>query len=97
MWVFQSNTCSAEHKAILNANMHKEGYLASGVAAILCARHSLVRPNGVGDLQKGERYVLIDRSAAPLLTNHSQVLQYGLYRGSHPQGTRRHPTPCHFV
>ncbi|KAK7687212.1 hypothetical protein QCA50_009717 [Cerrena zonata] len=56
----ETNTCSAEHKAILNANAHKEGYLASGVAAVLCGRHSLVRPNGVGDLQKGERFVNID-------------------------------------
>ncbi|KAI0074003.1 hypothetical protein K474DRAFT_1677445 [Panus rudis PR-1116 ss-1] len=56
----ESNTCSAEHKAILNAHLRKEGYIASGVGAILCARHGLVRKNGVGDLQKGERYVNMD-------------------------------------
>ena len=39
--------------------MYKEGYIASGVAAVLCARHAFVRPNGVGDLQKGEKYVII--------------------------------------
>ncbi len=31
-------------------------YAASGVGACQC-RHMLVRPNGVGDLQKGEKYV----------------------------------------
>ncbi|KAI0069871.1 hypothetical protein K474DRAFT_1568226, partial [Panus rudis PR-1116 ss-1] len=58
--VTETNTCSAEHRAILNAHLRKEGYIASGVGAILCARHCLVRKNGVGDLQKGERYVNMD-------------------------------------
>ncbi|THH18836.1 hypothetical protein EUX98_g8889 [Antrodiella citrinella] len=56
----EDNTCSAEHNAILKANLRKEGYIASGVGAVFCARHCLVRPNGVGDLQKGERYVNMD-------------------------------------
>ena len=49
-------TCGAEHKAIIKANLRKEGYVASGVGAVMCARHSLARPCGMGDLQKGERY-----------------------------------------
>ncbi|KAJ7023339.1 hypothetical protein C8F04DRAFT_1193591 [Mycena alexandri] len=32
----------------------------SGVGAVVCARHEVVRPQGVGDLQKGERYSNID-------------------------------------
>lgn len=51
----QENTCSAEHSAIAKAGIRKEGYIASGVGAVLCARHALVRPNGTGDLQLGER------------------------------------------
>lgn len=51
----QENTCNIEHNAILKAGLRKEGYLASGVGAVLCARHSLARPNGIGDLQKGEK------------------------------------------
>ncbi|THH16521.1 hypothetical protein EUX98_g9291 [Antrodiella citrinella] len=54
----EENTCSAEHNAILKANLRKEGYIASGVGAVFCARHCLVRPNGVGDLQKGEQFSL---------------------------------------
>ena len=34
-----------------------KGLHATGIAAVSCARHQLFRPLGVGDLQKGERYV----------------------------------------
>lgn len=34
------------------------GLAATGVGTIDCARHNMKLPNGVGDLQKGERYVL---------------------------------------
>ncbi|PIL29361.1 hypothetical protein GSI_09412 [Ganoderma sinense ZZ0214-1] len=54
------NTCSAEHNAIRQANLHKEGYIASGIGAVLCARHALVRKNGAGDLQQGERQANMD-------------------------------------
>ncbi|THH18698.1 hypothetical protein EUX98_g8912 [Antrodiella citrinella] len=56
----EENTCSAEHNTIVKANIRKEGYIASGVGAVFCARHCLVRPCGVADLQKGERYVNMD-------------------------------------
>ncbi len=51
----QSSSCSAEHKAIQNANMRRQGYIASGVGAVLCARHALVRKTAVGDLPNGEK------------------------------------------
>ncbi|OJT11755.1 hypothetical protein TRAPUB_11697 [Trametes pubescens] len=54
------NTCSAEHNAIAKAGLRKEGYIASGVGAVLCARHAMVRPNGTGDLQLGERQANMD-------------------------------------
>ncbi len=54
----QKNKCSAEHKAILNANLRREGYIASGVGAVLCARHALVRKTAVGDIPNGEKYVI---------------------------------------
>ncbi|KAI9069574.1 hypothetical protein FKP32DRAFT_1559434, partial [Trametes sanguinea] len=53
----ENNTCSAEHNAILKASLRKEGYVASGIGAVLCARHAMYRPNGVGDLHLGEKYV----------------------------------------
>ncbi len=51
----QANSCSAEHKAIQNANMRRQGYIASGVGAVLCARHAMVRKTAVGDLPNGEK------------------------------------------
>lgn len=45
--------------AMWNANSKKsEGLRATGIGAVICARHALYRPNGMGDLQKGERYVI---------------------------------------
>jgi len=34
-----------------------QGLAATGVGTIDCARHNMKLPNGVGDLQKGERHV----------------------------------------
>ncbi|KAJ7841673.1 hypothetical protein B0H13DRAFT_2365584 [Mycena leptocephala] len=36
------------------------GLRCSGVGGVVCACHELVRPQGVGDLQKGERYSNMD-------------------------------------
>ncbi|OJT14652.1 hypothetical protein TRAPUB_8795 [Trametes pubescens] len=56
----EENTCSAEHNAITKAHLSREGYIASGIGAVLCARHALVRKNGTGDLQLGERQANMD-------------------------------------
>ncbi|KAI0686904.1 hypothetical protein C8T65DRAFT_590675 [Cerioporus squamosus] len=55
-----ANSCSAEHKAIQNANMRRQGYIASGVGAVLCAQHAMVRKTAVGDLPNGEKYLIMD-------------------------------------
>lgn len=34
-------------------------YSSNGVGAVICSRHGLVRPLGVGDIQKGERCVFL--------------------------------------
>ncbi|KAJ7797034.1 hypothetical protein B0H14DRAFT_3093238 [Mycena olivaceomarginata] len=36
------------------------GYSTTGVGMGVCARHEFVQPNGVGDLQKGERFTNMD-------------------------------------
>jgi hypothetical protein len=54
------NTCESQHDAIARANTRcTPGYNVTGTGLVLCARHALVRKNGVGDLQKGERQVII--------------------------------------
>ena len=41
-----------------NANSKKsEGLRATGVGAVICARHAVNMPNGMGDLEKGERWL----------------------------------------
>ncbi|KAK7045327.1 hypothetical protein VNI00_007576 [Paramarasmius palmivorus] len=47
--------------AIGKANNKKsKGLRATGIGSVTCSRHELFRPNGVGDLQKGERYCNMD-------------------------------------
>ncbi|KAJ7161709.1 hypothetical protein C8R46DRAFT_1284049 [Mycena filopes] len=36
------------------------GTVSSGIGTVDCARHNMERPNAVGDLQKGERYLNMD-------------------------------------
>ncbi|KLO04959.1 hypothetical protein SCHPADRAFT_789776, partial [Schizopora paradoxa] len=54
------NVCDSGLHAVDHANLRGgAAYAVSGVGACQC-RHMLVRPNGVGDLQKGERYANMD-------------------------------------
>ncbi|KAF8871964.1 hypothetical protein BD779DRAFT_1613866 [Infundibulicybe gibba] len=54
------STCS-NHDAIKSASARGgKGVAASGVGAVVCSRHNIQRANGVGDLQKGERYPNMD-------------------------------------
>ncbi|KAF6750109.1 hypothetical protein DFP72DRAFT_818171, partial [Ephemerocybe angulata] len=49
------STCS-RHDAVNLADVTPgQGYAASGVATVECARHNMKRPSSVCDLQKGER------------------------------------------
>lgn len=60
----EDSTCSAEFGAIKRAGIGRNGYLASGVGAVLCGRHGLARKSGVTDLQKGEKYVSVTSSSS---------------------------------
>ncbi|KLO05066.1 hypothetical protein SCHPADRAFT_794115, partial [Schizopora paradoxa] len=56
----EMNICDSGLHAVDHANLRGSAeYRASGVGACQC-RHMLVRPNGVGDLQRGERYCNMD-------------------------------------
>ena len=54
--ILQVTGCGSDFHAVNRANSKPKGYVATGVVACVCARHSLVQKNGVGDLQRGERY-----------------------------------------
>lgn len=52
----QPNMCDSQLRAVDHANTRfSRGYKSTGVGGVVCARHGLVRKNGLGDLQKGER------------------------------------------
>ncbi|KAG2108875.1 hypothetical protein DEU56DRAFT_874521 [Suillus clintonianus] len=56
----QKSSCS-NHNAVNMADTKlSQGLAATGVGTIDCARHNMKRPNGVGDLQKGEKYLNMD-------------------------------------
>lgn len=61
----EETTCS-NYDAIKSANIRGgPGVAASGLGAVLCARHAFHRPTSAGDLQKGERYVTESISSNP--------------------------------
>ncbi|KAJ7181651.1 hypothetical protein C8R43DRAFT_869903 [Mycena crocata] len=41
-------------------NKRSKGLRATGIGSVSCSRHEVFRPNGMGDLQKGERYCNMD-------------------------------------
>jgi len=53
-FVCQRSNC-VNHDAVNKPDREARGLAASGVLTIDCARHNLKRPNGVGDVQAGER------------------------------------------
>ncbi|KIL54859.1 hypothetical protein M378DRAFT_91785, partial [Amanita muscaria Koide BX008] len=54
------STC-VSHDAVNSADTKDaRGLLITGIGTVDCARHDMKRPNSVGDLQKGERYVNMD-------------------------------------
>ncbi|KAJ7661213.1 hypothetical protein B0H14DRAFT_2178788, partial [Mycena olivaceomarginata] len=52
----EMSTCSGLAALDYANTKFSRGYSSTGVGMGVCARHEFVQPNGVGDLQKGERY-----------------------------------------
>ncbi|KAJ7431875.1 hypothetical protein B0H11DRAFT_2261289 [Mycena galericulata] len=63
----EMSTCSGLAALDYANTKFSRGYAATGVAMGVCARHEFVQPNGVGDLQKGERYANMDYIFASIL------------------------------
>ncbi|KAJ7938922.1 hypothetical protein B0H13DRAFT_1851094 [Mycena leptocephala] len=55
----QRSTCVA-HDAVDKPDRESLGTASSGIGTVDCTRHNMKRPNAVGDLQKGERYLNMD-------------------------------------
>ncbi|KAF8192329.1 hypothetical protein K438DRAFT_1970135 [Mycena galopus ATCC 62051] len=56
----EMNTCSGLAALDYANTKFSQGYSTTGVGMAVCARHKFVQPNGVGDLQKGERFSNMD-------------------------------------
>ncbi|KAF7358018.1 hypothetical protein MVEN_00848900 [Mycena venus] len=78
----EMSTCS--RLAALNYANTKfaQGYSAMGVGMGVCTRHEFIQPNGVGDLQRGERYTNMDYIFASLLchihTHLRKIISYDI-------------------
>ncbi|KAM6489836.1 hypothetical protein JOM56_014648 [Amanita muscaria] len=56
----ERSTC-VSHDAMNSADTKDtQGCVVTGLGAVDCARHDFRRPNSVGDLQRGERYINMD-------------------------------------
>ena len=74
------NTCGSKFKAIDHANArYSAGYTSTGVGAVVCARHGMIRKNGVCNLQKGERYANMDYIFLSTLIDSSYLQIFVLY------------------
>lgn len=51
------SSCSGFQAMFLANRKRVKGLRTTGVGGVMCARHNMWRPNGIGDLQLGERYV----------------------------------------
>ncbi|KAF7440215.1 hypothetical protein PC9H_000559 [Pleurotus ostreatus] len=70
----EPNLCDSELRAVDHANKRRSnGYISTGVAGVVCARHGLVRRNGLGNLQKGKRYANTDFIVLSTLKNNPFV------------------------
>ncbi|KAG1877639.1 hypothetical protein DFJ58DRAFT_712348 [Suillus subalutaceus] len=58
---FKYKSSCASHNAVnLTDTKNSRGLAATGIGAIVCARHNLTRPSSVGDLQRGESKHLLE-------------------------------------
>ncbi|PBK63779.1 hypothetical protein ARMSODRAFT_893876, partial [Armillaria solidipes] len=64
------STCSGFKTLSHAESKNAVGLWATGVGMCICARHEMVRPLGVGDLQKGERYCNMDYIALSAAHDH---------------------------
>ncbi|KAJ7182437.1 hypothetical protein C8R43DRAFT_1144448 [Mycena crocata] len=56
----QERSHCVSHDAVDKPDREARGTASSGIGAVDCARHNMKRPNAVGDLQLGERYMNMD-------------------------------------
>ncbi|KAF7340931.1 hypothetical protein MSAN_02078100 [Mycena sanguinolenta] len=73
--VEQEKSRCVSHDAVNQPDREARGTASSGIGTVDCARHNMKRPNGVGDLQKGERYINMDYMLWKSLDGYDDVVQ----------------------
>ncbi|KAJ7440834.1 hypothetical protein B0H11DRAFT_2163296 [Mycena galericulata] len=63
------STCSGFQAMFLANRKRAKGLRTTGVGGVTCARHNMWRPNGIGDLQLGERQCNMDFILASAVLN----------------------------
>ncbi|KAG1877410.1 hypothetical protein F4604DRAFT_1880388 [Suillus subluteus] len=56
----EKSTCASHNAVNLAETKNSRGLAATGAGTVDCSRHNFKRPCGVGDLQRGERYINMD-------------------------------------
>ncbi|KAI6142305.1 hypothetical protein EDD17DRAFT_1711602 [Pisolithus thermaeus] len=56
----EKSTCSSHNAVNMADTKSSQGLATTGVSSIVCVRHNFKYPNGVVDLEKGERYANMD-------------------------------------
>ncbi|KAJ6597135.1 hypothetical protein DFH09DRAFT_1072042 [Mycena vulgaris] len=56
----QPKSMCVAHDAVNTPDKEARGTASSGIGTCDCARHNMKRPQGVGDMQQGERYLNMD-------------------------------------
>ncbi|CAK5264037.1 unnamed protein product [Mycena citricolor] len=71
----QEKSRCVSHDAVNEPNREARGTASSGIGTVDCARHNMKRPNGVVDLQKGERYINMDYALWKSLDGYDELVQ----------------------
>ncbi|KAJ7699410.1 hypothetical protein B0H16DRAFT_1749444 [Mycena metata] len=71
----QEKSRCVSHDAVNQPDREARGTASSGIGTVDCARHNMKRPNGVGDLQKGERYINMDYMFWKSLEGYDDLVQ----------------------
>ncbi|KAF7345876.1 CxC2 domain-containing protein [Mycena venus] len=71
----EMSTCSGLAALDYANTKFSHGYSTTGVGMCVCARHEFIQPNGVGDLQKGERFANMDYIFGSVRRHHDPLLR----------------------
>ncbi|KAG1864355.1 hypothetical protein F4604DRAFT_1882078 [Suillus subluteus] len=72
-WGYFKSTCVSHNAVNMADTKVSKGLAATGVGTVVCARHDMRLVNGVGDLQKGERYLNMDYIVFSALSRFSSI------------------------